>query len=858
MDILTRCFVSKDELSKKTIKIVPLKEHVEPVVSVPTSQLIVYREYGRRIVDLSHPDDMITSLQPDKIATILKAANLLVLLLVVELLQLLLPQNKKRGSKDHLSANHQLAVKGLSECKASESNVRRIQVKDIVKEVEDHLKTYSRPMILSAGYISSLVNLILYLDLLVQRDEESVSLKDEGTTKIEAFIAIAEDEPSVGKPDARSGQWIDITMKKNEVIGVNLKNESLKDEISAFGGKSQRKQNNPFKEVLFTKADVSISKSTPMITSDLEDDSDIQEPLPSLSKLTEADPSIASKSLISLSDLTAYMANLTLNTASKEIKKSNKVSHTYVIKKKTESKHPAVQNSCPDKSALPSTEQLLLTLMEETPKQKVRYGPCKRCGMRNNLSDDCYLKPKCSTCRLISHTTNEHTTQTVVKISLNKLKGQSTSKSTPVRTTRMSKTFAGSESRPPMLNKENYIPWSSRLLRYVKSRPNGKLIHNSILNSPSVRKMIPEPGDANRNINITETFHLQTDDELSDKELKQIEADDQAIQTILLGLLEDIYAAEKKAKLFNEWERFTSSEGESIESYYHRFLKLMNDLKRNKHFPEKIASNLKFLNNLQPEWSRHVTIVHQTKDLHTADYTKLYDFLKYNQKEIEADDQAIQTILLGLPEDIYAAVDSYETAQEIWLRPEWSRHVTIVHQTKDLHTADYTQLYDFLKYNQKENQIRNSNLVAARAEGNATGQNGNQIMCYNCRGIGIQLQAEEYDLMAAAVDLDDIEEVNANCILMANLQQASTSGTQSDSTPVYDTDGSTENDNDVVSEVTGVELGGEIVEQHLANFEETRALYDSLYQNLATKVEKVNSVNRKLKETNAELTTELA
>ncbi|GJU87839.1 hypothetical protein Tco_1295385 [Tanacetum coccineum] len=61
----------------------------------------------------------------------------------------------------------------------------------------------------------------------------------------------------------------------------------------------------------------------------------------------------------------------------------------------------------------------------------------------------------------------------------------------------------------------------------------------------------------------------------------------------------------------------------------------MNDFKRNKHFPEKIASNLKFLNNLQPEWSRHVTIVHQIKDLHTADYTQLYDFLKYNQKEVD-------------------------------------------------------------------------------------------------------------------------------------------------------------------------------------------------------------------------------
>nr|GEZ81052.1 hypothetical protein [Tanacetum cinerariifolium] len=61
---------------------------------------------------------------------------------------------------------------------------------------------------------------------------------------------------------------------------------------------------------------------------------------------------------------------------------------------------------------------------------------------------------------------------------------------------------------------------------------------------------------------------------------------------------------EKKAKLFNEWERFTSNKGESIESYYH-------------------------------QWSRHVTIIHQTKDLHTADYTQLYDFLKYNQKEVD-------------------------------------------------------------------------------------------------------------------------------------------------------------------------------------------------------------------------------
>ncbi|GJZ86827.1 hypothetical protein Tco_0658437 [Tanacetum coccineum] len=102
---------------------------------------------------------------------------------------------------------------------------------------------------------------------------------------------------------------------------------------------------------------------------------------------------------------------------------------------------------------------------------------------------------------------------------------------------------ANSENRPPMLNKENYVLWSFRLLCYAKSKPNGKLIYNSIINVPYVRRMIPEPGDANRKVPVNETFHEQRDDELIEKELKQVEANDQSIQTILLGLPEDIYAA---------------------------------------------------------------------------------------------------------------------------------------------------------------------------------------------------------------------------------------------------------------------------------------------------------------------------
>ncbi|GKF18393.1 gag-pol polyprotein [Tanacetum coccineum] len=279
----------------------------------------------------------------------------------------------------------------------------------------------------------------------------------------------------------------------------------------------------------------------------------------------------------------------------------------------------------------------------------------------------------------------------------------------------------------------------------------------------------------------------------------------------------------------------------------------MNDFKRNNHFPEKIASNLKFLNNLQLEWSRHVTIMHQTKELHTADYTQLYDFLKYNQKEVDE----LRAERLAKSQDPLALMANSNNSfkyptnnnQRISSNP---RNRQIAQPAMNLGQDNQMQMVggnggnQFRQYagqsvgnqvvqNAVQNpgaqnvgnqngviivpgiahQNENGNVVAAQAEGNMNGNNGNQTRCYNCRGLshlarnctvrprrrdaaylqtqlliaqkekaGIQLQAEKFDMMAAAADLDEIKEVNANCILMANLQQASTSGTQSNTTPV--------------------------------------------------------------------------
>nr|GEU68119.1 ribonuclease H-like domain-containing protein [Tanacetum cinerariifolium] len=75
-------------------------------------------------------------------------------------------------------------------------------------------------------------------------------------------------------------------------------------------------------------------------------------------------------------------------------------------------------------------------------------------------------------------------------------------------------------------------------------------------------------------------------------------------------------------------------DGESLESYYSRFYKMMNELVRNQCDITNHQVNVPFLLQLQPEWKRFVTLVKQSQELKNVSYHKLYDILKQHQNKV--------------------------------------------------------------------------------------------------------------------------------------------------------------------------------------------------------------------------------
>ncbi|GKE36035.1 hypothetical protein Tco_1455357, partial [Tanacetum coccineum] len=302
-------------------------------------------------------------------------------------------------------------------------------------------------------------------------DEESVSFEDEGVTKVKAFMAIVEEEPSVGKNDARSGQWVEITMKKvqrllsmtdgderkhvldythidldyvedqrknliskfnslNQELSsckselTDLKNTkalncSLQNEITRLNleNESQRDEISDLKKVIekwtSSKAVESPSETAPEITSDFEFECDIQEPMPHLPKLLGVEPNDSSKDDISLADLT--LTPTVLKSKSRHIQTPLQLSlNQEVLNLPKANKEPGLDLV----NIVAVVKKTLAKLKAQSSQGSFFRKPpmipkpfidCKYCGFNDHHSDECEYYPGCDICGSIAYETSDCT-----------------------------------------------------------------------------------------------------------------------------------------------------------------------------------------------------------------------------------------------------------------------------------------------------------------------------------------------------------------------------------------------------------------------------------------------------------------
>nr|GEY54273.1 hypothetical protein [Tanacetum cinerariifolium] len=221
---------------------------------------------------------------------------------------------------------------------------------------------------------------------------------------------------------------------------------------------------------------------------------------------------------------------------------------------------------------------------------------------------------------------------------------------------------AGSRDRPPMLAPGRSPQWHLRFLRQVDTRPYNEALKKCILSGPykPTTVLVQAIKATDNSPAVPEHTTVETPMNMSPENKAHILAEKEAIHLILTGIGDDIYltvdacqmereiceAIERlqqgeslniqdvKTNLFWEFGEFTSHDGETMESYYTRFYKLMNEIISNNLTVTTMQVNVQFLQQLQPELSRFVMIVKQQHKLDEVSYHKLFDILKQYQNEV--------------------------------------------------------------------------------------------------------------------------------------------------------------------------------------------------------------------------------
>nr|GEW10908.1 putative ribonuclease H-like domain-containing protein [Tanacetum cinerariifolium] len=169
---------------------------------------------------------------------------------------------------------------------------------------------------------------------------------------------------------------------------------------------------------------------------------------------------------------------------------------------------------------------------------------------------------------------------------------------------------AGSRDRPPMLAPGRYPQWHSRFLRYVDTRPNGEALRKCILSGPykSTTILVHDVEATDNSLVVPKHTTVETPANMSPENKAHFLAEKEAIHLILDGIGDNIYSTVDACQTAQEiW-------------------KAIERLQQ--------GVNVQFLQQLQPEWSRFVTIFKQQHKLDEVSYHKLFDILKQYQNEV--------------------------------------------------------------------------------------------------------------------------------------------------------------------------------------------------------------------------------
>nr|GEV00127.1 hypothetical protein [Tanacetum cinerariifolium] len=207
--------------------------------------------------------------------------------------------------------------------------------------------------------------------------------------------------------------------------------------------------------------------------------------------------------------------------------------------------------------------------------------------------------------------------------------------------------LSDADNHPPMLEKDMYDSWKSRMELYMMNRQHERMILESFENGPLLCPTIKENG-------VTRPKKYS---ELSATEAIQADCDVKVTNIILQGLPPEVYVLvsnhkvtkelweriqllmqgtsltkqERECKLYDEFDKFTYKKGESLCEFYLRFLLLLNDMNIYNMKLEQFQVNTKFLNTLPPEWSKFVTDVKLVRDLHTTNVDQLHAYLEQHE-----------------------------------------------------------------------------------------------------------------------------------------------------------------------------------------------------------------------------------